>query len=162
MGSEELQYKARRVGRFGVAGVINTLVDYTLFISITKVFALPLGRVWLAKLASGAVAMACSYLLNHHWVFRPESGSHLRRAVRFAVVTAIGSFGIQLGFVQLFSSVVPQPGEWVFNLLSGAGLTGLAPAVLTLSFVIKTVAFGLGTVASLTWNYLAYRRIVFS
>lgn len=163
MGSEKLQHEARRVGRFGIAGVVNTLVDYILFISITKIFALPLSRVWLAKLISGAVAMTCSYLLNHHWVFRPEDGSHhLRRAIRFAAVTAVGSFVIQLGLVQLFSSVVPGPGEWAFNLLSRAGITGLAPAVLTLPFIIKTVAFGLGTIASLTWNYLAYRKVVFT
>lgn len=152
---------ARRVGRFGLVGVINTLIDYAVFIGVTKALSLPLSRVWIAKLVSGAVAMACSYLMNHRWVFQPESGGHLRRAARFAAVTAVGSFGIQLGLVQLFSSVVPQPGEWFFHALGALSITNLAPSMFTLPFAIKTAAFVLATLASLTWNYLAYRRVVF-
>ena len=37
--------------------------------SVTRIFSVPLGRVWVAKLLSSGVAMAVSFLLNRNWVF---------------------------------------------------------------------------------------------
>lgn len=152
--------EAKRVGRFGVAGVLSTLLDYIIFIGITKLFSLPLDRVWAAKLVSGAVAMVNSYALNRTWVFKHRGAGVQAQVVRFLAVTIIGVFVIQLGLVQLFSSVIPAPGQALYDLLARLHLL-IAPALVTRELVIKTVAFGLATLASLSWNYLAYRKLVF-
>jgi hypothetical protein len=69
----------------------------------------------------------------------------------------IGVFVIQTLLTQFFSSVVPGPGELAYRLVEAVGLD----AVVSEAFVIKTVAFGLATIASMTWNFAAYKWWVF-
>lgn len=153
--------EAKRVGRFGLIGVLNTLVDYTIFIALTRIFSVPLDRVWTAKLFSGAVAMIFSFIMNRTWVFRSKNQNVGRQAVEFFPVTIVGVFIIQTGLVQLFSSRLPQLGQLAYTIADSLGLVGILPGLLTEAFVIKTVAFGLATVASLTWNYSMYKFVVF-
>ncbi len=49
---------------------MNTLTDYVVFMMLTRIFSIPLNRVWTAKLVSGGLAMVVSFLLNRRWVFR--------------------------------------------------------------------------------------------
>jgi putative flippase GtrA len=149
----------RQVGRFGIVGLANTLLDFVLFQALTRIFGLPLSQVWIAKAISGSVALAFSFALNRSWVFRAVGGRGRMagQAARFVVVTVIGVFVIQTVLTQFFASVVPQPGELVYRLVEALGLD----AVLSEAFVIKTVAFGLATVASMTWNFVTYKWWVF-
>jgi putative flippase GtrA len=142
--------------RFGVIGVANTLLDFVLFQALTKIFGIPLSQVWIAKAISGSVALASSFALNRSWVFR-AGGRIAGQATRFVVATVIGVFVIQTLLTQFFSSVVPGPGELAYRLVEALGLD----AIMSEAFVIKTVAFGLATVASMTWNFAAYKWWVF-
>jgi len=54
---------ALQIRRFVAVGVLNTFVDYVLFVTLTKVLRLPLDWVWVAKLASGTVAISISFYL---------------------------------------------------------------------------------------------------
>ena len=143
----------QEVARFGLVGVINTLVDYVLFIAFTIVFQLPLSRVWVAKYASSAIAMIVSYVLNRRYVFRSRQRNVRAEALRFFTTTLVGVFVIQNLLTQFFSSEFPFFGEQAYRLLGPLGFTE--------SFTIKTVAFGLATIASLTWNYLTYKYWAF-
>jgi putative flippase GtrA len=153
--------EVKQVGKFGLVGIINTLIDYTIFIALTKFFSIPLERVWVAKFISGAIAMCNSFYLNRKWVFQSSSRDVSQQALRFVIVTLIGVFGIQTGLVQFFSSVVTLPGDFGYTILTSIGLIELLPGILTREFTIKTVAFGLATVASMTWNFLMYQKAVF-
>ena len=62
---------------------------------------------------------------------------------------------IQNLLTQLFSSNFQLFGKAVWRVLDAVGVT------LTEDFVIKTVAFGLATVASLAWNFLTYKYWAF-
>ena len=53
-----------RVGRFSVVGILNTLVDVAVFITLVKLFAVPLVA---ANLFAFAVALANSYVVNRLW-----------------------------------------------------------------------------------------------
>jgi putative flippase GtrA len=150
-----------RLKRFGAVGILNTLVDYVLFIALTKLLSLPLSEVWIAKLMSGSVAMFNSFYLNRRWVFKSSNANVSGQAARFVVTTLVGVFVIQTGLTQLFSSVFPQLGQFGYTLLQSLQIVKLAPQILTAAFVIKTVAFGLASIGSLTWNYWAYRHLVF-
>ena len=153
MPSLTLQTRGQLV-RFGLVGVFNTLLDYVVFIGLTIAFHIPLSHVWLAKYASSAFAMAVSFQLNRSWVFRAQ-GSLGAQLLRFFLTTIVGIFVIQNLLTQLFSSEVQVFGKAAWNVVDALGLP------LTESFTIKTVAFALATLASLTWNFLVYKFWVF-
>jgi putative flippase GtrA len=129
--------------------------------SLTRIFSIPLGRVWIAKLVSGGVAMAVSFLLNRSWVFASRHAGRSGQVARFLVTTISASWGIQLALTQFFSSAWPVPGLLVYALLDRVGLASMAPGILTEAAAIKTVAFGLATSASMAWNFVLYRTWVF-
>jgi putative flippase GtrA len=155
------------VARFGLVGVINTLLDYVLFIGFTVVFSIPLSQVWLAKYPSSAIAMANSYILNRRFVFRSRRSERLAESLRFLSTTLVGIFVIQNLLTQFFASDFQYFGRAAFRFIELIELADLQFSVhdrtlgFTRSFTIKTVAFGLATIASLTWNFLTYKYWAF-
>ena len=141
--------------------MVNTLTDYVVFMLLTKIFSVPLERVWIAKLVSGGLAMAVSFLLNRVWVFASGDARRSGQVGRFLITTISASWGIQLGLTQFLSSVWAIPGLVGFAVLSRLGLTAMAPGVLTEAAAIKTAAFCLATIASAAWNFVLYRIWVF-
>jgi putative flippase GtrA len=146
--------------RFAVVGVANTLIDYALFLLLANLLQLSLDTVWIAKVLSGTVAMANSFYWNRRWVFR-SSGAPVGQAWRFVVTTVTGVYVVQAVLTHLFASRWPAVGEAVFDLLESTGIRGLAPAILTESLVVKSVAFAIATAASMTFNFTMYRFWVF-
>ncbi len=153
---------ALQVSRFAVVGVANTLVDYVIFVGLTKVFHLSLDSVWIAKVISGTVAMTLSFFLNRRWVFGARGHAPVHhQAARFFTATAIGVYGIGVPVTQLFARVYQGPGRWLHDVLGHLGLTSAAPSVFTEAFATKTAAFAIATCCSMVFNFLAYRYWVF-
>lgn len=156
-----------QVFRFGLVGVVNTVVDYVTFITLTVVFQIPLSRVWMAKYPSSAVGMAVSFILNRRFVFRSTERRAGGQAFRFFTATVIGIFVIQNLLTQLFASKFQFFGIEAFRLMDSAGLSGVRLTLhdrelgITRDFTIKTVAFALGASVSIFWNFLAYKYWVF-
>lgn len=151
-----------QVARFASVGVMNTVIDYVIFIGLTRIFSIPLDRVWVAKLVSGSVAMINSFYFNRTWVFNKGNTKHPgQQFARFLISTLVAVYVIQLGLVQFFSSEFQFFGKLTYEILESIGLTSLVPSILTEAFTIKTVAFGLATVASMTWNFLLYKLWAF-
>lgn len=146
------------VRRFVAVGVLNTLLDYVLFVGLTKLLRLPLEWVWIAKAMSGTVAIGNSFLLNRRWVFR-TFGPSFPQAGRFLGVTLVGVYGIQTSLTHVFASQYPGPGEALHGLVEGLGL--VVPGVTTEALAIKTVAFAIATSVSMTFNFVLYRLWVF-
>src|SRR3712207_3595162 len=90
----------KQVEKFGLVGIMNTLIDYVIFMTLTKVFSIPLNSVWMAKLVSGSCAMINSFYFNRTWVFKNQGGDVQKQAVRFISSTLVAVFVIQLGLVQ--------------------------------------------------------------
>lgn len=149
-----------RMRRFAAVGVVNTILDYVLFIGLTKIFSLPLDLVWVAKAVSGTVAIANSFYLNRRWVFR-AGGARLRQAARFVAATVIGVYVIQTSLTQLFATSYPGVGRALYDLVGATGFADAFPNVLTEALAIKTAAFVIATSASMTFNFAAYRFWVF-
>lgn len=155
------------VARFGLVGVINTLLDYVIFIGLTVVFSIPLSQVWLAKYPSSAIAMINSYILNRRFVFRSRREDRIAESLRFFSTTLVGVFVIQNLLTQFLASDFQYFGRATFRFLDLLGLSDFQFSVhdrtvgFTRSFTIKTVAFGLATLASLTWNFVTYKYWAF-
>ena len=150
-----------QIRRFVAVGILNTLVDYVLFVALTKIFRIPLDWVWVAKLLSGTVAISISFYLNRGWVFQAKQGKAKAQAAKFVAATAVGVYAIQTPLTQLFAGVYDEPGKGLYDLLRSIGLTGGSPSVVTEALSIKTAAFALATVVSMVFNFLAYRHWVF-
>jgi len=146
--------------RYLTVGLGNTLLDYFLFIALTKILRLPLELVWIAKVISGTVAISISFYLNRTWVFRAPEAS-MGQAAKFVTTTVVGVYGIQTTLTHVFSSLVPDPGLAVYDALARTGLTDTLGSVLTEALVIKSVAFALATVPTIVFNFLLYRLWVF-
>jgi putative flippase GtrA len=151
---------ALQIRRFVAVGVLNTFVDYVLFVALTKVLRIPLDWVWVAKLASGTVAISISFYLNRRWVFQ-ATGAAKAQAVKFVATTIIGVYAIQTPMTQVFASSYTDPGRGLYHLLKAVGLADDLPTVVTRPLAIKTAAFALATAASMTFNFLLYRTWVF-
>ncbi|MDB5178644.1 MAG: GtrA family protein [Patescibacteria group bacterium] len=148
--------------KFGLVGISNTLIDFTLYITLTKLLNVPLDRVFVVKFFSGTAAMINSFYWNRRWVF--VSRAHVgRSSVRFVLATLVSVYAIQPTMVFLFSGTAAGRGFgtlW-FGAASALGLTGLLPSILTEAFVIKTVAFGMGVIGSAIWNFTLYKLWAF-
>jgi putative flippase GtrA len=158
----ETWVKTLRARRFVVVGALNTLVDYVLFVGLTKLLHLSLDQVWIAKLMSGTVAITLSFWLNWRWVFGARGAAPVHhQAARFLAATAVGVYGIQAPLTQLFVRVYQGPGRALYALQRDLGLAQALPSVLTEALATKTAAFVLATFCSMIFNFLAYRYWVF-
>ncbi|HVQ44913.1 MAG TPA: GtrA family protein [Candidatus Saccharimonadia bacterium] len=152
----------KQSAKFGLVGISNTLIDYTLYLAVTKLLNVPLDRVFMVKFFSGSVAMINSFYWNRRWVFRSKAGIG-KSGVRFLTATLVSIWAIQPGLVFVFSATAAGLtfSSFWFDAARALGLVGLVPGVLTREFVIKTVAFGMGVVGSAIWNFTLYKLWAF-
>ena len=142
----------RRVGKFGLVGAFNTLIDFSLFNLLSSFAGLSLV---FANLLSTTVAMVFSFVANKQMVFEKRSGSLTRQAATFFLVTAFGLYVIQNGVIVLLTQI------WLDPVHLGVGLAHVVGLQHDDAFVIKNTAKLIGTLASLTWNYYLYKMVVF-
>lgn len=147
----------RQAAKFGVVGVSNTLIDFIIFQTLTRLFNVPLDLTYLVKYLSGSAAMINSFYWNRRWVFKSHT-SVGKSGLRFLVATLVSVYIIQPGAVFLFTGtfLVGFSSFW-YDVAHALHLTSLAPGLLTQAFVIKTVAFACGVVGSAIWNFTLYR-----
>jgi len=144
--------------KFGLVGLSNAIIDFTLYSVLSVVLHVPLDKVFLVKYFSGSVAMCNSFYWNRKWTF--HSKAKISRSVpKFLIATLISVWGIQPGVVWIFTATKfgQAFGAFWFHLASAIGLVGLLPHALTLAFVIKTVAFGMSVLTIFFWDFILYK-----
>ncbi len=141
-----------RIGRFGLVGIFNTLLDFALFNAFTSK-NIGWGKLT-ANTVSTTIAMICSFLLNRNFVFS-GNGNPLFQAALFIGITAFGLYVLQNGVIYLFTKVWSWPSKITQRLIRLMGIP------LTNDFVLKNSAKVIGTLVSLIWNYLLYSKVVF-
>ncbi len=147
--------EAARVGRFGIVGVLNTLIDFGILNLLTRVFAL---SDLAANIPATTIAMLFSFFANRNFVFKAHThDSQFEQAARFFLVTAFGLYVIQSGIIYFFEHVWLWPVGVGVHLAQVLGVTRLVDDKFIVTNGVKAVA----TLASLTWNYLTYKRFVF-
>jgi putative flippase GtrA len=143
--------EVRRVGKFGLVGILNTFIDFCLY-NLFSTLGLSLVQ---SNLLSTTVAMSFSFVSNKKLVFKKHSGSIMQQAVIFLVVTAFGLYVLQTGTIVLLTDVWLWPMHTLIKLTHAVGIMGYD------EFLIKNGAKALATGISLTWNYLMYKKVVF-
>jgi putative flippase GtrA len=152
--SSQSSAEIKRVGKFGLVGIFNTVIDFTTYNVLHFVAGWALIP---ANIVSTTCAMAFSFVANKQLVFKPEVGSWVRQAGIFFVTTAFGLYVLQNGTITLLVDY------WTWPLAVGVGLvhTFHLDRWLSDQFVINNGAKAIATLVSLTWNYIIYKKVVF-
>lgn len=130
-----------QMGKYAAVGAGNTAVDFGVFNILIAVFPRIVGNsvvfaLW--KAFAFIVATIHSYAWNKFWTFEQKSKEEMgSEFVSFFFYSGIG-IGINVGIATGIEAIGPESKFW-------AGI--MAPAIATL--------------ASLVWNFVAYRYIVF-
>ena len=142
----------KRVFLFGLVGAFNTLLDFAVYNVLTGEFAFSLVK---ANVVSTTVAMIFSFFANKHVVFKKAGGGVARQAVLFWLVTAFGLYVLQTGTIWLVTALWTWPMDATLSVLHAAGVTTHD------QFLVKNGAKAIGTIVSLAWNYIMYKKVVF-
>jgi putative flippase GtrA len=129
---------------------------------LTTLLNVPLGQTYLVKYVSGTCAMINSFYWNRRWVFKSRAGLG-ESAAKFLVATLVSVWLIQPLMVHTFTTVSwgVAFGTFWYEVARTLGLTSLLPQTLTLPWMIKTVAFGMGVLGSAVWNFTMYKLWAF-
>jgi putative flippase GtrA len=148
--------------KFGLVGLSNAVIDFTLYTALALLFAVPLDKVFLVKYLSGSVAMCNSFYWNRRWTFHSKV-KIAKSGPKFLVATLISVWGIQPSVVWLFTATAPGQafGTFWFRLGEAIGVVGLLPHTITLPIVIKTVAFAISVCTILIWDFTFYKLWAF-
>ena len=149
---------AKQGAKFGLVGLLNAVIDFSIYTAVSTLFPIPLGKVFLVKYFSGSVAMCNSFFWNRRWTFQSKAGIG-KSGIRFLVATLISVWGIQPGVVWLFTATEPGRlfGTFWFHVGEFIGIVGLLPQAITLPLVIKTVGFGMSVLTIFFWDFILYK-----
>jgi putative flippase GtrA len=124
----------RKAVSFGLIGVINTLIDYSVFwiaysyvgvpqaiANVLSLFPLAMADMlaWLplavTNVPAWLVAVSCSYMMNSFVTFAAESGRRLRwRDYRAFVVSGVAGLIANTATLVVFAYIVPVPAAKLF------------------------------------------------
>lgn len=122
--------------RFGLVGVINTTIDFSVLFTLTA-FGLP---TLTANIISTTTAFCFSFFANKNYTFK-ANGDTKRELFLFIVVTLFGLWVIQNLVINVVTFIL-------------AGTLLSAPVILAIAKILAIIA-------SLIWNYTLYSHVVF-
>jgi len=152
-----------QVGKFGLVGLLNTLIDIFLLNILIKLglgleFPLFGYKVVGANIVSVTVAMTNSYFLNKYWTFEAKkSQDQVREVLRFIFITVIGMFLLHQIVFNSLLTYWTKPAHLMVDLSHFLGLG----RIFSDSFIILNFAKLSALVVSLVWNFIGYRLWVF-
>jgi putative flippase GtrA len=144
-----------RVGKFGLVGIFNTLLDFAIF-NILSSKRIGFSKIK-ANICSVTVTMIVSFYLQRALVFGSGTTNPVQQAALFFLVTGFGLYVLQTIVIWAFTKAWDWPLRWVHAILKFLHLNKL----MSDDFVLKNGAKVAATLVSLTWNYIMYKRIVF-
>lgn len=162
--------EVRQIGRFGLVGVMNTLVDFivlnALVISVlpqSKVFGVisisgtdyTINGVLVAGVISGTIAMINSFIFNMRFTFKKRHVDFVH-GVYFFVVTIFGLFIIRPIVLKIMTDVWLWPAQITYQ------ITQLLKLPFSFDFDNRNLALMVAIIVVLGYNYLMYKYLVFS
>ena len=123
--------------RFGIVGGANTALDFGLLF-VFKFIGIP---VEIANIMSTGLAFIFSFFANKKYTFKTTDTNVIREMLLFVIVTLTGLWGLQTLII--------------------AGLHAPLTEMIKNTDVALLTAKLVATIASLTWNYVFYSRLVF-
>lgn len=134
---EKFQEKHGDKARFAIVGGANTALDFLLLFLFVNLGVNKIGANYL----STGISLIFSFFANKSFTFKNKSSNAKKQFGIFLLVTITGLWVLQPVIIWIITSTLES---YVSN-------------DSYLLFIAKLIA----TVASLTWNYLLYSRLVF-
>lgn len=99
--------------KFGIIGVLNTLLDFVLFFLFFNLIGINKN---LAQVMSTTIAMIHSYLWNRYWTFQQTGGVRLSEMWKFVIVNLI-SMGVNILCLNLFYDLwhLERIAQWLLS-----------------------------------------------
>ena len=154
MAKEQSQETAKQVGKFGIVGIINTLVDLTILNVLNLVFGV---HYALANTISVSVAIVNSYILNKSWTFKDKDKRILKQFAIFVFLSLIGLLINNSVMILLKESLTFIPNFFV----SVVHFLKLS-SIFSDDFVILNSAKAFAILASMIWNFITYKKFAFN
>jgi putative flippase GtrA len=146
---------ATKIAKFGLVGIINTLIDFAIYNLLTgKRFKL--SRIK-ANLISTTTAMIFSFFANKDFVFHQIGGNVWIQAGTFFAVTAFGLYILQNLVIYTLTNKWTLIPHIAIKITHTLGLRHR----LNDEFVSKNTAKLAATTVSLTWNFILFEYVVF-
>jgi putative flippase GtrA len=145
--------RAKQMGRFGIVGILNTVIDFLVFNIMGKVFLF--GPIP-SNFVSTTCAMTFSFFANKHVVFQHKGTIDTKQAMKFIVVTGFGVWVLQSLTIKLLTEVWTAPMHLFVRVIRDLGIGHFKDV-----FYINNGAKLVATVVSLAWNYVMYKKVVF-
>jgi putative flippase GtrA len=123
--------------KFASVGVANTVIDIAVLNLLVLIVGLP---AIVANTISTGLGITFSFFMNKKWTFESNGKNYLREVVLFFVFSIIAMWVINNGILQVLVLILPS--EWA-------------------EFLRVNVAKIIASVASMTWNYITYKYVVF-
>ena len=140
-----MKLKDMRIVRFALIGAFNTLVDFSIYLSLSAITH----SIIISNVAATSTALLLSYVLNAKFTFKVRSWS-IKSAALFAVVTLFGLWALQTYLIFLFTNLLHALPYSAFSTLGRLK----QPALIALPKLFATVF-------TLAWNFVWYNKVIF-
>lgn len=146
----------RQISSFMIVGLINTAIDFFMLNILIVAADAP---TIAANIISTSTALCFSFFANQRHVFRVDRQSSKSRTslLQFIVVTLAGLYVVQTAIIYTLTNTWHLPGSIALSIRDLIGLQ----TTLGDSFVTTNTAKGIATAASMVWNFIWYKKVVF-
>lgn len=142
MNNSNHKKELKRFVRFGIVGIIGSVIDFGFLNLFTIVFKMP---YVLSSVFSFSLAVINNFILNRFWTFASSKKDPLLgQLVQFGIVSVIGLLIRTPLLAWLEKVLVPLAGK-------------LTPNLLTPTIVGHNVGLAIGIGVVMLWNYFANR-----
>ncbi len=93
----------RQLIKFGIAGSLNTGIDFSIYFSLTRQIDWFAERYLLANAIAFLTANIFSFFVNKYWTFKVWQGSKVKQYVRFFTVSVVALIGVEISMYILVS-----------------------------------------------------------
>lgn len=151
--AEEKKELTKQVGKFGIVGIINTLVDIGIFNVLKFIFGF---ATVTANIISVSAAIINSYVWNKNWTFHDKDKNVSKQFIIF-VLLSIGGLIINTVVLLFLTQTWTLPSDLAVKITHFIKLN----SIFSDNFVFFNFAKALAILFSMVWNFITYKKFAF-
>ncbi len=93
----------RQLIKFGIAGSLNTGIDFTIYFYLTRQIGWFADRYLLANAIAFLTANIFSFFVNKYWTFKAWQGGRIKQYIKFFTVSVVALLAVEASMYILVS-----------------------------------------------------------